>query len=86
LLTSSSEEDLLSVVTAFTLKRHFKGFYWKNIRQHASPVWPVLGHYSKARRLSPALGERVSIEAGKPGEEKAVYSNRKRRGSPLNCN
>lgn len=42
--------------------------------------------YSKTRRLSPGLSEQFSIDAGKPGEERAVYSNRRRRGSPLNCN
>lgn len=40
LLSSSSEEALLSPVTAFTLQRHPKGFYWKDIGHPDSVVIP----------------------------------------------
>lgn len=67
MLTSSSEEDLLSAVTAFTLKRHFKGFYWESNPCVASypqtrTVMDARGTLSAAARTSPGEG------ASSPGE------------------
>lgn len=48
MLTSSSEEDLLSAVTAFTLKRHLKGFYWESK--------PCVASYPQTRTVTDARG------------------------------
>lgn len=48
MLTSSSEQDLLSAVTAFTLKRHFKGFYWESN--------PCVASYPQTRAVTDARG------------------------------